>query len=106
MNSFASTLTILLTLTCCPLLPQQAVLFVYDVTNADSFKDLEDWLTVVRSHFAENEMPYLALVGNKLDLTHLRVIKAEKHAKFADENNMFSFLLSVRLGDLVRCIFD
>jgi Ras-related protein Rab-28 len=80
----------------------QAIIFVYDVTNPASFKDLEDWLAKVQSLFQPSEMPYLALVGNKMDLTHIRAVKAEKHAKFADANNMFSFLLSVRLGDLVR----
>ena len=74
---------------------------MYDVTNANSFKDLEDWLALVKRQFPASELPYMALVGNKMDLTHMRAIKPDKHAKFADENNMFSFLLSVRLGDLV-----
>ena len=38
---------------------------MYDITNFNSFENLEDWLALVKEVFAEGEMPYVALVGNK-----------------------------------------
>lgn len=49
----------------------------------------------------QGELPYIAMVGNKMDLAHLRAVKPDKHTEFADNNNLFSFLISARIGDLV-----
>lgn len=43
----------------------QAVLLVYDITNYQSFQDLEDWLALVKKTFEAEQMPYIALCGNK-----------------------------------------
>lgn len=68
------------------------VILVYDVTNMESFKNLEDWYELVKSSFKDKEkMPYVAMIGNKMDLNHLRVVKSEKHSLFAVENGMSAF---------------
>jgi len=83
-----------------------AVLFVYDVTSAESFKNVEDWLDVVlQSCKNQEKMPYLGLVGNKMDLNHLRVVKAEKHSLLAVENSMNAFFVSAKSGDKVNSLF-
>ena len=45
----------------------QAVLFVYDSTNAKSLDDLTDWYDSVQRIFIEREqrLPAMALVANK-----------------------------------------
>ncbi|KAJ7329468.1 hypothetical protein JRQ81_015642 [Phrynocephalus forsythii] len=44
----------------------QAVLLVYDITNQQSFENLEDWYNVVKKVNEESETkPHVALVGNK-----------------------------------------
>lgn len=43
----------------------QGVLLVYDITNYESFQNLEDWYRLVRRTFADAPMPYVALVANK-----------------------------------------
>lgn len=43
----------------------QAVLLVYDITNYESFQNLEDWYRLVRRTFDDDHMPYVGLVGNK-----------------------------------------
>ncbi|XP_044274150.1 ras-related protein Rab-28 isoform X3 [Varanus komodoensis] len=44
----------------------QAVLLVYDITNQQSFENLEDWYNVVKKVNEESEtQPHVALVGNK-----------------------------------------
>ena len=84
----------------------QAVLLCYDVTNYSSFANLEDWFRLVRRTFSGGAtMPYLALVGNKMDLNHMRGVKLEKHTQFADENDMASFFMSAKTGDSVAQCF-
>ena len=42
-----------------------AVIMVYDITNYDSFQNLEDWYRLVTKTFDKDSVPYCALVGNK-----------------------------------------
>lgn len=54
---------------CCVTLLWQGVLLVYDVTNYQSFENLEDWYSVVKKVSEESETrPLVALVGNKSKL--------------------------------------
>lgn len=83
------------------------ILFVYDVTNHSSFENLQDWLDMVKQAYANDEKkPYLALIGNKKDLEHLRTVKREKHMEFAQENSMANFFLSAKSGDQVNYCFQ
>lgn len=41
------------------------MLLVYDITNYESFQNLEDWYRLVRRTFDDDRMPYVGLVGNK-----------------------------------------
>lgn len=52
-----------------------AVVLAYDITNAASFADLEDWLSECRAVF-KDKMPALALVGNKSACVALRACAA------------------------------
>eukprot|EP00993_Chasmostoma_nieuportense_P003126 NODE_3868_length_881_cov_121.751989_g3715_i0.p1 GENE.NODE_3868_length_881_cov_121.751989_g3715_i0~~NODE_3868_length_881_cov_121.751989_g3715_i0.p1 ORF type:complete len:252 (-),score=81.06 NODE_3868_length_881_cov_121.751989_g3715_i0:124-813(-) len=82
------------------------VILVYDVTSMDSFNNLEDWFELVKNIFKDKaKMPYVAVVGNKMDLNHMRVVKAEKHSLFAVENGMAAFFLSAKSGDKVNPMF-
>lgn len=82
-----------------------AVLLVYDITNSQSFDNLEDWLTVVKKS-CTGKLPALALVGNKMDLDHMRAVKNEKHQKFAGEHDMSSHFISARTDDQVSLCFQ
>lgn len=42
-----------------------AVLLVFDITNFESFQNLEDWLALVKSTFNNANLPILVLVANK-----------------------------------------
>eukprot|EP00667_Euglena_gracilis_P018352 EG_transcript_19476 len=82
------------------------VVFVYDVTNMESFKNLEDWLELVKNTFKDRDrLPYMAMIGNKMDLNHIRVVKSEKHSLFAVENGMSAFFVSAKSGDKVNPMF-
>ena len=48
------------------LFPTQAVLLVYDITNYQSFENLEDWFSMVKKANEESDVqPVVSLVGNK-----------------------------------------
>lgn len=42
-----------------------AILLCYDITNFESFANLEDWYGLVTRTFPHGKRPYLAIVGNK-----------------------------------------
>ena len=78
-----------------------AVLLCYDITNYDSFANLEDWYRIVTKTFKGKPMPYIALVANKIDLKHLTVVRLEQHNQFAQQNKFASFMMSAKIGDQV-----
>eukprot|EP00164_Ancoracysta_twista_P002329 GFYU01003079.1.p1 GENE.GFYU01003079.1~~GFYU01003079.1.p1 ORF type:complete len:254 (-),score=79.80 GFYU01003079.1:514-1236(-) len=83
----------------------QAVLFCYDITNMQSFQNLEDWYALVKRTFERDTMPYCAVIGNKTDISHMRAVKFEKHQLFCDENDMTSCFMSAKTGDNVNHFF-
>lgn len=47
----------------------------------------------------------LMLVGNKTDLEHRRVVRIERHTKFALQYGMSSYYVSAKTGDSVMLMF-
>lgn len=85
----------------------QGVLLVYDITNSQSFEDLEDWLNMVRKANEESDaQPAISLIGNKIDLEHMRTVKMEKHQRFCQENGLISQFVSAKTGDTVFLCFQ
>ena len=71
----------------------------YDVTNRDSFNNIEDWLIKVRK-LCKNQKLYL--VGNKVDLYNLRQVKDIDHDNFILENSFSGgFFMSAKTGENV-----
>ena len=81
------------------------VFLVYDVTNADSFSNLDDWLTRIREHSKSNR---IYLVGNKIDILQARLIQPKQHEKFIESNNLAGgFYVSAKTGEnLVRSFYE
>ena len=57
------------------------VFLCYDVTDPQSFSDVDDWLGLVKRTFvtAGKPLPNMYLVGNKIDLLHLRKVREKVH---------------------------
>ncbi|CAB1421122.1 unnamed protein product [Pleuronectes platessa] len=84
-----------------------AVLLVYDITNYQSFENLEDWFSMVKKANEESDVqPVVSLVGNKIDLEHMRTVKADKHQRFCQENSLISQFVSAKTGDSVNLCFQ
>ena len=83
------------------------ILLVYDITSYASFENLDDWFASLKKVFGkETKMPHIALVGNKIDLEHMRTVKTDKHQKFAQEKGMSSHFVSAKTGDSVSLCFQ
>lgn len=85
----------------------QGVLLVYDITNHASFENLEDWYGTVKKIMGSKEkMPHMALIGNKIDLEHMRTVKLDRHQRFAQDRGMSSHFVSAKTGDSVALCFQ
>jgi Ras-related protein Rab-28 len=47
----------------------------------------------------------MQLVGNKVDMSHLRAVKSERHSQLAETHGMRSFYVSAKTGDNVSTTF-
>ncbi|CAI2343470.1 unnamed protein product [Caenorhabditis sp. 36 PRJEB53466] len=90
-----------------------AALVVYDVTNRDSFEDIERWIKDL-DRSSGTEEAKIFLIGNKTDLVDKREVSeaegkalaAKINAKFfevsSDQPNLFSTILSELADDVLR----
>ncbi|CAD8172968.1 unnamed protein product [Paramecium octaurelia] len=62
------------------------IILVYDVTDKQSFKDVENWLAEVEKYANENVVR--VLVGNKVDLESKREVTSEEGKELADSLNI------------------
>jgi Ras-related protein Rab-28 len=82
-----------------------AVLLCYDITNYESFANLEDWYRLVVDAFVGKQMPQCALIANKTDLKHQAQVRMAQHMGFLEENYMLSFQISAKSGDQIKAAF-
>jgi len=75
------------------------IIFVYDVTNEASFRNIEEWVRNVEKHAAPNVNKIL--IGNKCDLKSQRRVTEEEGKKLAGA----SVLVQTRIFFLIICCF-
>mmetsp|Transcript_22914 Transcript_22914/g.23564 ORF Transcript_22914/g.23564 Transcript_22914/m.23564 type:complete len:226 (+) Transcript_22914:31-708(+) len=78
----------------------QVVFIVYDVTNPESFANVDDWLRLVCEYSPQSRVH---LVGNKVDLLANRRVSKDEHDNYVIRNPKFdsSFFMSARTGENV-----
>uniref|UniRef100_A0A6B2LLS7 Uncharacterized protein n=1 Tax=Arcella intermedia TaxID=1963864 RepID=A0A6B2LLS7_9EUKA len=79
------------------------ILVFYDVTNLESFKDLQKYLQEVDRYACEDVIKLL--VGCKCDLVDERVVSAQEAQDFADELNLEYIETSAKSGSNVEEAF-
>merc|ERR1712130_959599 len=52
-----------------------------------------------------NKLPYIALVGNKYDLQHLRTVKISRHKEMCQKEKLESCYVSAKTGDGLSTMF-
>ena len=92
-----------------------AVILTYDITNLESFKNLEEWLKYVKHIFSDSyegrksseksKDPVICIFANKCDLSHERKVKRETHDEWAGYHKLSSFFVSAKTGDMVNLSF-
>ncbi|KAK8813258.1 hypothetical protein WA158_002850 [Blastocystis sp. Blastoise] len=79
------------------------VIFVYDITNADSFEHVADWYKEVTSYVSENTL--FAIIGNKNDLANQKEIAEETEEIYAKQINALYTEASAKNADHVDSFF-
>jgi small GTP-binding protein len=78
-------------------------LVVYDVTNVNSFQNLNEWITSFTE--TRNDRP-IVLIGNKTDLKELRKVPEDQAKSYAQEKNILDFVeTSAKTGENVEVAF-
>ncbi|KAJ3442949.1 rab gtpase [Anaeramoeba flamelloides] len=77
---------------------------VYDVTNTESFENLDFWLQTVKEIRGEDVIIFY--VGNKTDLTDQRKISTEEFEKKAQEKGFIHFETSAKTGTNIKQLFN
>jgi len=80
-----------------------AIIVVYDITDQESFTDVEGHITEGTRYSQRSEK---FLVGNKTDLETERVIKTESGKSLADKHNIMFFETSAKTGSEVEKFFE
>ena len=80
------------------------ILLLYDVTNRDSFKNLESWLIEIEKNAKEKVLKIL--IGNKCDLTDDREITSDEGKAFALRNGMEFMETSAKMNTNVSEVFE
>ncbi|EDM03844.1 RAB26, member RAS oncogene family [Rattus norvegicus] len=73
-----------------------ALLLLYDITNKDSFDNIQAWLTEIQEYAQQDVV--LMLLGNKVDSTQERVVKREDGEKLAKEYGLPFMETSAKSG--------
>lgn len=85
-----------------------AVVFVYDVTNRESFDNLTHWIQECKKYIQDSHLVPKILVGNKCDLSSENSVDTHLAQTFADMNQMPLFETSAKddsKQDHVEAIF-
>ena len=81
------------------------VVLMYDVSNAQTFSNIKNWIDQIKKEAQENIVIFI--VGNKIDVdAEERKVTKEEGQKLAEEYNYPFFETSAKTGENVNKIFD
>ena len=80
------------------------VLVVYDITDRDSFENLNSWLIEIEKN--ANKNVYKLLIGNKSDLEEKRKVTYQEGKDFATSNGMQFMETSAKTASKVQEAFE
>ncbi|GFS15551.1 Ras-related protein Rab-34-like [Elysia marginata] len=80
------------------------IMLVFDVTNRNTFKALEKWMTEINVVNAGN--PYIVVVANKTDLQEHSKVPSEEAAIYAARQDLDYIECSAKTGLNVTAAFD
>ncbi len=80
------------------------VLVVYDITDRESFENLNSWLIEIEKN--ANKNVYKLLIGNKCDLEDKRKVTFQEGKDFAESNGMKFMETSAKTASKVQEAFE
>ena len=80
------------------------VLVVYDITDRESFENLNSWLIEIEKN--ANKNVYKLLIGNKCDLEDKRKVTYQEGKEFASSNGMQFIETSAKTDTKVKDAFE
>ena len=80
------------------------VLVVYDITDRESFENLNSWLIEIEKN--ANKNVYKLLIGNKCDLEEKRKVSYQEGKEFASSNGMQFIETSAKTDTKVKDAFE
>ena len=80
------------------------VLVVYDITERESFENLNSWLIEIEKN--ANKNVYKLLIGNKCDLEDKRQVTYQEGKDFAESNGMKFIETSAKTSSKVQDAFE
>lgn len=66
----------------------QGAILVYDISNRESFNNVETWLKEIKNHLDPEQM-IIMLVANKKDLEKLREVQTNEGNDLAEKHDLF-----------------
>ena len=81
------------------------VLFIYDITDKESFKELQEvWYNEITENGEKNVV--FVVVGNKSDLFLNEQVKEEDAREWAEQIGALYSLVSAKTGDCINALFE
>ena len=80
------------------------IILIYDVTNKNSFNNLENWIKEIKNICSRNTPIFI--VGNKIDDDKNRIITIEEGKKVAKEYDLLFSECSAKTGENIDFIFE
>ena len=84
----------------------QCVIIVFDLTKPESFENIKNWYSDVKSNFSNFDELEIVMCGNKCDLDEEIQISQEQALNLANELNIGYLETSARDGKNIDKIFN
>ncbi len=84
----------------------EVVLLVFDLTNKDSFKNINKWYEDIQKNFKNKKELIGFLIGNKNDLNEKRLIEQNNALELAEKLNLQYFETSALTGENIQDMFE
>ena len=82
----------------------QGIIIAFDVTNAESFKNVRGWMESIQRHAPENVC--MVLAGNKCDMRDARQVFLPEIEEFTHQTNLKYFEVSAKENMNINEVFE
>ena len=85
----------------------EAGIFMFDITNYETLKHLDDWLKIINSILEEGEHFPIIVIGNKLDLNYKREVSPENGKRMARSRGTNGYIeCSIKTDENIEKVFE